>query len=530
MASKLTPLSRFLITILILAIIFFAGKYVLENTELGKGLVEQSQQEVDQPVNTSPSSSNSNAGSSGGSTTIDELVVQIFTWGGYAPGLYFNEGAESSDRSRFTSEYGIKVRFELIDDFDASRQAWIADQVHLLGNETSAMNTEMERLGPYDPRVLLQCDWSRGGDAVVVRRGVNSVNDLKGKKVAFAGFTPSVSFLIYMLEAAGLTMDDIEPVEVPLPTDAATAFKGGQVDAAVVWSPDDLACIRAVPGSKVLQSTRDASHIIADIYMIKDKFVNPNKELLAKFYEGWMKGAAEINANESNKEKAAKILAEVTGIPVSDATGAIDNVRLTTHGDNLNFFGQNTNFKGVTGQQLYEKMGTEFEQLGQAPQERPSWRAMAYPAAAVAASLNGAAHRAEGEKEFAPVTEKVKALPAISSKLASISFATGQFALDDNAKTIIDLQFSDIAKTYANTRIRIEGNTDNVGGRSMNKELSLKRAKSVAEYLQSAYGISKNRFIIIGNGPDKPVKGCEKNATAECKAKNRRTEFQLVAG
>ena len=29
--------------------------------------------------------------------------------------------------------------------------------------------------------------------------------------------------------------------------------------------------------------------------------------------------------------------------------------------------------------------------------------------------------------------------------------------------------------------------------------------------------------------PNKPVTGCESNATDECKAKNRRTEFQLIS-
>jgi len=39
-----------------------------------------------------------------------------------------------------------------------------------------------------------------------------------------------------------------------------------------------------------------------------------------------------------------------------------------------------------------------------------------------------------------------------------------------------------------------------------------------------------NRFVIVGNGPDKPVAGCESNNTDACKAKNRRTDFQLIGG
>ena len=100
--------------------------------------------------------------------------------------------------------------------------------------------------------------------------------------------------------------------------------------------------------------------------------------------------------------------------------------------------------------------------------------------------------------------------------------------MDENAKTIIDIQFAEVAKTFANVKVRIEGNTDNVGSKASNVALSEKRARSVADYLKSQYGMNANRFVILGNGPDKPVPGCEANADEACKAKNRRTEFQLI--
>src|SRR5690606_17852625 len=175
--------------------------------------------------------------------------------------------------SRYKKEYNLDVDFMLIDDFDASRQAWKAGEVHLLGTTADALPTEMEGLQEFEPVVVFQVDWSRGGDAIVARRGVNSFNDLKGKQVAVTPSTPSMTFLIYMLEAANLTLSDIKMVEVPTAIDAATAFKSGKVDAAVVWSPDDEIIIREVAGAKILQSTREASHIIADVFIAKKSFV-----------------------------------------------------------------------------------------------------------------------------------------------------------------------------------------------------------------------------------------------------------------
>ncbi|MCP3929037.1 MAG: OmpA family protein [Bacteroidetes bacterium] len=522
MAQRLTTFSKFLITLLIIAAVVFGGNYLLNNTEISQNLKNQGQEGEDISIEKKPTRTKSN--------DDDVLKVQVFTWGGYAPGFYFNNGFDWSEKSRFYQDYGLKVDFELIDDWDASRQAWKADEVHLLGTETSSCPTEMENLGPFDPQVVMLVDWSRGGDAIVVKREIKSVNDLRGKKIAVTPTTPSQTFLIWMLESAGMDIKDVKVVEVPSAIDAATSYKSGQVDAAVVWSPDDEICVRDVPGTRILQSTREASHIIADIFTAKKSYAEKNQDKLNAFYEGWMKASAEINSNESNKKLAAKFMADGTGLSEEDALAGINNVYLTTHGDNLNFFGKNVNYKGVTGEALYTRMGESFEALGFAPASRPNWRVLANTRAVSAAELSGPDYEGEGSREFAPATEDVKALPAIATKPVSISFKTGQYELGENAKTIIDLQFADIAKAYGNTRIRVEGNTDNVGSREMNLRLSRQRAESVAKYLESQYGMDRNRFIIVGNGPDKPVPGCETNATPDCKSKNRRTEFQLVAG
>ncbi len=534
MASRLTPLSKILITLLILGGLLYLGNFILNKTSFGSKLKSKS---VEQSA-TYDKTEGKNRIKIGGKSDKkqksdfseeDILKVQVFTWGGYAPGIYFNEGFEPTKRSRFWKEYGLPVQFILMDDFDASRQAWIADKVHLLGNTVDAMPTEMERLGKFNPQIVMQVDWSRGGDAIIANRAIKSINDLKGKQVAVAPSTPSQTFLYKMLQAAGMSFKDIKVIEVPSAIDAATAFKSGKVDAAVVWSPDDIIATREVPGSKILWSTKEASHIIADVFIAKKDYVEANREKIHKFYEGWMRAISEINSNPSNYKKAAKLFGEGTGLSPEDAEGAMSTVKFTNHGDNKNFFGLNPSYKGVTGEALWREMSDVFARLGFAPKQPTPWRNVLYPRAVTSANLSGPLHRAEGQKKFSPPTAKVKVAPALTSKPISIKFPTGRWTLGENAKTLIDLQLADIAKAFGNSRIRVEGNTDNVGAYDMNKNLSLKRAESVAKYLQQTYGMDPNRFIIIGNGPDKPVKGCEKNQNEACRAKNRRTEFQLIA-
>jgi NitT/TauT family transport system substrate-binding protein len=503
--TKLTPLSKLLITLLIVGGVGFGLYKISKNPDIKDKLTSEENE----------------------TTSSDVINIGVVTWGGYAGGQYFNEGFKANKNSRFFKDYGFQVNFEVLDDFDASRDAFKNGNIDLLWATIDALPTEMEGLAEFDPQVVFQADWSRGGDAIVVRRGISAVSGLRGKKIAVAPMTPSHSFLLWLLEAGDLKMKDVQIVEVPSAIDAADAFKAQTVDAAVVWSPDDKDCISKVPGSRILESTRNASHIIADVFIAKKQYIQNNREQLKQLYEGWMKGAAEINQSSSNKSKAAKILAEGLNSPEDYCLDAINNVRIATHGDNLNFFGLNRDYNGITGEELYNRMKVKYSEVGYNTANARSWRLLAADIVGDV-QLTGDEHASETKKEFTGTSQQDIDAEAISTKKVSISFRTGEYLIDENAKQIIDMQFTPIAKAFSNAKIRIEGNTDNVGSRESNIVLSKKRAQSVADYLISEHNMPSNRFVIVGNGPDKPVAGCESNNSDDCRAKNRRTDFEII--
>jgi OOP family OmpA-OmpF porin len=68
------------------------------------------------------------------------------------------------------------------------------------------------------------------------------------------------------------------------------------------------------------------------------------------------------------------------------------------------------------------------------------------------------------------------------------------------------------------------GHTDSIGTPEYNQGLSERRANAVKEYLVSK-GIEKNRVYTEGKGEKSPIAS---NSTAEGRAKNRRTEIEVV--
>ena len=211
MATRLTGFSKLIITILLLCLIFFGGRYLLQQTEFGKNLMEQAEQsaqeqqangETNSGSTANSSNSGSNSSESGSATTRNPndntLRVQLVTWGGYAPGLYFNEGAQANMRSRFKKEYGFNVDFKLENDLINAMNAWIAGEYDVLVQTADAfpLYTAPDDINSFGPKAFMQVDWSRGGDAIISKRGINNVNDLKGKTIAVAVPSPAQTLLI----------------------------------------------------------------------------------------------------------------------------------------------------------------------------------------------------------------------------------------------------------------------------------------------------------------------------------------------
>lgn len=75
-------------------------------------------------------------------------------------------------------------------------------------------------------------------EALIVQKDspIQSVQDLKGKRIALNKGSNVHYLLLKLLEENNLTLNDIQPVYLP-PSDARAAFEKGAVDAWVIWDP-----------------------------------------------------------------------------------------------------------------------------------------------------------------------------------------------------------------------------------------------------------------------------------------------------
>ena len=126
--------------------------------------------------------------------------------------------------------------------------------------------------------------------------------------------------------------------------------------------------------------------------------------------------------------------------------------------------------------------------------------------------------------EFNTVTlEIVYELP-LSVVLENLYFSSNNATLDPSGYEMLN-NLADYLKRKKNTKIRIDGHTDDQGDAAANLRLSQQRAEAVRKYLIEQ-GVIPTNLTVKGFGEIKPIAD---NSTPEGRAKNRRTEIQVVS-
>ena len=104
-----------------------------------------------------------------------------------------------------------------------------------------------------------------------------------------------------------------------------------------------------------------------------------------------------------------------------------------------------------------------------------------------------------------------------------IVFAPGSDSLAEEARPAL-AKIAALISYYDDAEIRIVGHTDSFGDAEVNRQLSLRRANSVRDYLSDNFGIAPERIVSEGRGEAEPIAG---NETIAGRRANRRVEVYL---
>ncbi|HIK57141.1 MAG TPA: ABC transporter substrate-binding protein [Synechococcales cyanobacterium M55_K2018_004] len=206
---------------------------------------------------------------------------------------------------------GVNVELKWFDGYLDSINALAAGQLD--GNSQTLNDTISSVSGGADLVIVLTNDNSTGNDQIIVREGINSIADLRGKKVAAEEGTVDHFLLLLGLEKAGLTQADIDfqPLETGA---AAAAFVAGQLDAVGVFAPFTTKALER-PGSKTLFSSKDFPGAISDHLVVSRQLVSDRPDDVQKLVNSWF---ATLDFKAQNRDKAIDIMAKRAGVSIEE--------------------------------------------------------------------------------------------------------------------------------------------------------------------------------------------------------------------
>ena len=188
--------------------------------------------------------------------------------------------------------------------------------------------------------------------------GVNSLADLKGKKVATTRGTTAHNLLHQAMKSVGLDSNkDVEIINQRMP-DAVTSFIAGAVPAVSLWVPFNVSIKAKAPKAKMLtDAAAFPSATIVDGWAARNDFYEKNQDVLKRFIRAWVPANDYIVKNPKealevlHKKYYANLSAEDIG-EMHRATkwySAAEWVGLYNDGSATKWLNQVTNFNVEVG-------------------------------------------------------------------------------------------------------------------------------------------------------------------------------------
>jgi NitT/TauT family transport system substrate-binding protein len=251
---------------------------------------------------------------------LEQVQVGFSVWPGWLPWVV-------ADQQKLVKST-LPVKFQWFDSYTDSLTALISGKVQ--ANSQTLNDTIASVAGGSDQVVVLVNDYSTGNDKIIVRSGINTINDLKGKKVAVENGTVDHFLLLLGLQKAGMSPQDV--TIVPMGTDkAAEIFAAGQIDAVAVFAPYTTVALK-LPGSKELFSSKDFPGAIADHLVVTRNLVKNHPEQVQALVDSWFQS---LEALAKDPNGTLTMMAKRAGVTVDEYKQYAGGTKILSLKENL---------------------------------------------------------------------------------------------------------------------------------------------------------------------------------------------------
>lgn len=205
------------------------------------------------------------------------VVIGFSNWAGWWPWAI----AESAG---LFNKNGADVELRWYDDYSKSMEDLAAG--HIDGNCQTLNDTiSFVDQAVQGEVVVLVNDNSAGNDKIIAAAGIDSIQDLKGKRVAIEAGVVDDFLLTLALEKAGMSRDDVEIIDIETGA-AAAAFVAEAAEAVGAFPPFWLTALER-PGSEEIASSQEFPGAIPDLLVVTQKLIKERPEQVQALVNTW---------------------------------------------------------------------------------------------------------------------------------------------------------------------------------------------------------------------------------------------------
>jgi NitT/TauT family transport system substrate-binding protein len=223
-------------------------------------------------------------GLSGCTPPAEPLRIVSSPWPGYEP-LYLARdlGFLDSRHVRLSEMPSSNITWEAFNNGSA-------DIATLTLDETLSLLDHGRQL-----RIMAVMDISNGADVVMARPGINSLPEIKGKRIGIVNIPLGIFMLARTLELAGLNVADVTVLQMP-EDKHERAYLTGEIDVAITFEPFKTRIANA--GAQVLFDSSQIPDEIFDLLVVREDVYNSRREEVCEVTRQWFHTQDYIRNNQ----------------------------------------------------------------------------------------------------------------------------------------------------------------------------------------------------------------------------------------
>ncbi len=308
-----------------------------------------------------------------------------------------------------------------------------------------------------------------------------------------------------------------------------------KIDGCATWTPGDKMVFDSLSGFTDIASTKEFNNQMATTVIAVKEWSVQHPEIVSNILKSALTASNQMKQYDEWQVRASEAVAQTYDLETpkywykmfKGQTGTKNGISYNMGGSRVFNYSDVMQYYGITDgtnryKAVYNQVSNYLKDLNPFGFNESVKRIVPYDEAVnlyFVKNINdiesGTAYKADYSKEATKV---------IAHGEWNINFDTGSANISQSSAKSLETIYNLLIQAE-DSKLKLEGHTDNTGSTDANYNLSQRRAQAVVNFLRGR-GIPQSRFqSVIGKGEDNPVAN---NSSAKGRAKNRRVVIELL--